>query len=234
MSDLREATARERRHAAAEERTRIAREVHDVVAHSLTVTILQVAGARRAFSTDPQQAAAALERAEAVGRESLDSIRQVVGLLRAADTASAVSGSSLEDPLPQISDIESLVTRYRDAGVHLEASIEIAGVSVGPMTSLTAFRIAQEAVTNSLQHAPGVPVHLRVRHDQDRSTLCVTIENPLLDAGSGRHARGEGHGLTGMAERVRIAGGSLKVGPTPGGTWLVVAEFPLSLTAVQP
>jgi signal transduction histidine kinase len=208
--------------------------VHDVIAHSLTVTILQVAGARRALTTDPQGAAEALERAEAVGRESLESIRQVVGLLREADPGAETSEPSAATPLPQASDIHSLVSQYRDAGTQLEASIDLDGAAPGAMTSLTAFRIVQEAMTNALQHAPGATVSLNVRLDDERSAVHVMVENPVNDVAARPHGYRQGHGLIGMSERVRTAGGSIEFGLTPRGTWLVEAELPLGLTVEGP
>ena len=232
--ELREAAERERGHAVVEERTRIAREVHDVIAHSLTVTLLHVTGARRALTNDPQRAAEALERAEAVGRESLDSIRHVVGLLR--DTRADATALDWVDgaPLPQISDIDSLVSRYRDAGMRIDASIEVGGAAAGAIASLTAFRLVQEALTNALQHAPGVPVTVCVRLDDDRSAIRMTVENPVPGAAPRRRpGQRRGLGLTGMTERVRTAGGTIGIGPTTRGTWLVTAELPLELVAVQ-
>ena len=230
VAELREATERERVHAAVEERARIAREVHDVIAHSLTVTLLHVTGARRALTTHPQRAAEALERAEVVGRESLDSIRQVVGLLRSARVEPAPPARLEEAPLPDVSDIPSLVARYRDAGLDVEASCDLDDMPAGAMTSLTVFRLAQEAMTNALQHAPGAPLSLNVHLHEDRGAICLTAENPLRTGAprarsDGRH----GLGLVGMAERVRAVGGSLEVGPTSQGTWLVAAELPLDL-----
>ena len=228
VAELREATERERGHAAMEERTRIAREVHDVVAHSLTVTLLHVTGARRAMTSDPAQAAAALERAETVGRESLDSIRQVVGLLRDPDVRRGASERLDDAPLPDVADIPALVTRYRDAGLHVEASCDLDDVTAGAMTSLTVFRLAQEAMTNSLRHAPGAPLSLHVHADEDRSVICLTAENPVCESvPRGRDNGDGGLGLMGMAERVRAAGGSLEAGPTPNGTWRIAAEIPL-------
>lgn len=230
VSELREAAERERSHAATEERTRIAREVHDVIAHSLTVTLLHVTGARRAMASDPQRAAAALERAEEVGRESLDSIRQVVGLLRDPGAQRVASERLDEAPLPDIFDIPSLVDQYREAGLQVDASCDIDGVMPGVMTSLTAFRLVQEAMTNSLRHAPGTPLSLRVHVDENRSVICLSAENSLHESVSraGNDGRG-GLGLLGMAERVRAAGGSFEVGPTSSGTWRVTAELPLDL-----
>lgn len=231
VAELRGATERERGHAAMEERTRIAREVHDVIAHSLTVTLLHVTGARRAMSSDPQRAAAALERAEAVGRESLDSIRQVVGLLRDPDAQRATTERPEEAPLPHISDIPALVAQYREAGLHVQSSCDLDDIAAGAMTSLTAFRLVQEAMTNSLRHAPGAPLSLHVHVDEDRSAIRLTAENPMREpALRARNESHDGLGLLGMAERVRAAGGVIEVGPTSSGTWRIVAELPLDLT----
>jgi signal transduction histidine kinase len=235
VAELREATERERGRAAVEERTRIAREVHDVVAHSLTITLLHVTGARRAMASDPHRAAAALEQAETVGRESLDSIRQIVGLLRDSDGQRGASGRRGDAPLPDVSDIPSLVAQYRDAGLHVEASCDLDDVSTGAMTSLTVFRLVQEAMTNSLRHAPGSPLSLDIRVDEDRSVICLTAENPVRETvPRGSNDSDDGLGLVGMAERVRAAGGSIEVGPTSTGTWRVAVELPFDLARERP
>ncbi|MTA14769.1 MAG: hypothetical protein F2534_19415 [Actinobacteria bacterium] len=233
VAELRQAAERERRHAAAEERARIAREVHDVVAHSLTVTMLHVTGARRAISTNPERAAEALERAETVGRESLDSIRQVVGLLRDSVTGADASGGSRDPvadaPLPQLSDIPALVAQYRTAGLCVAASVDIDGIAADATTSLTAFRVVQEALSNALQHAPGAPVELHVAGDGHGTVLRIVAENPAPTRArtSGR----QGLGLLGMTERVRAAGGSVDVGPADSGAWRIEAALPLRRSA---
>jgi signal transduction histidine kinase len=235
VAELREATERERARAAVEERTRIAREVHDVVAHSLTITLLHVTGARRAMVSDPHRAAAALEQAEAVGRESLDSIRQIVGLLRDSGGQRGASDQCNDAPLPDVSDIPFLVAQYRDAGLQVEASCDLDDVTTGAMASLTVFRLAQEAMTNSLRHAPGLPLSLDIRVDEDRSVICLTAENPVHETiPRGRKNSDGGLGLMGMAERVRAAGGSIEVGPTSTGTWRVAAELPFDFAWERP
>ncbi|MFZ9482776.1 MAG: sensor histidine kinase, partial [Ilumatobacteraceae bacterium] len=235
VAELREATERERGRAAVEERTRIAREVHDVVAHSLTITLLYVTGARRAMASDPHRAAAALEQAETVGRESLDSIRQVVGLLRDSDGRRGASARRDDSPLPDVSDIRSLVAQYRDAGLQVEVSCDLDDVTTGAMTSLTVFRLVQEAMTNSLRHAPGLPLSLDIRVDKDRSVICLTAENPVRETVPRARTESDGGlGVMGMAERVRAAGGSIEVGPTSAGTWRVAAELPFDFARVRP
>ena len=228
---LQEATAREHRHAAAEERTRIAREVHDVVAHSLTVTMLHVTGARRALTHDPSRAAEALERAETVGRESLESIRQMVGLLRTHDPSNGVDESAA--PLPELADIPALVDQFRQAGLRIAADLELEGVSADPTTSLTAFRVVQEALSNALQHSPGAPVELSVAEDGHGTVLRIVAENPTHESGaSARPGRRVGLGLLGMSERVRAAGGSVEAGATDVNTWRIEAALPLRRAAV--
>jgi signal transduction histidine kinase len=226
VDEIREAAERESQHAAIEERARIAREVHDVIAHSLTVTILNVTGARRALTNDPERAAAALERAEAVGRESLDSIRQVVGLLREPTGMPDVCDNNSENPLPQLSDIPTLVSQFRDGGMIVHASIDVDDVEAGAMTSLAAFRLLQEAMTNSLQHAPGAPVTLKIGFERNEPAIRIEVENPI---GETPPQSRPGLGLIGMAERVRTAGGSIRIGPTTRDTWLVDANLPIHL-----
>lgn len=228
IAEIQEARAREAFHAAADERTRIAREIHDVVAHSLTVTMLHVTGARRAITHDPTRAAEALERAETVGRESLDSIRRVVGLLRSNDQA----GSDPE-PLPTLGDLPQLLAQYREAGLRIDDELELDDLVADPTTSLTAYRVVQEALSNVLQHAPGAPVRLRVVRDGAGTVLRIVVENPTVLAS--RPATGRiGLGLRGMDERVRAAGGSVEVGVVDRDQWRVEAALPLRRLASLP
>jgi signal transduction histidine kinase len=238
VDELRAARVRETEHAAADERTRIAREVHDVVAHSLTVTMLHVTGARRALRNDPASAADALERAETVGRESLDSIRQVVGLLRCNETTSTREGHDGHEghshaaPLPQLSDIPALIDQFRDAGLRVSADLHLDDVSADGTTSLTAFRVVQEALSNVLQHSPGAPVDLRVVKDGEGTVLRIVAENPAAN-GPERPGRRTGLGLRGMGERVRAAGGSVEAGLTDRETWRIEAALPLRRTRMS-
>jgi signal transduction histidine kinase len=230
LQELQAAHDRQRDHAAAAERTRIAREVHDVVAHSLTITMLHVTGARRMLRTDPTRAGEALERAEHVGRESLDSIRQIVGLLRADTPVGDVhepATTASEAPLPALGDIPALVEQYREAGLSVEADLRLHDIDTDPATGLTVFRVVQEALSNVLQYAPGEPMQLRVAADTDRCVLGVVAENPTTATPTGNRPDRTGLGLRGMAERVRAAGGSVTSGPTDHQTWRVEAELPL-------
>jgi signal transduction histidine kinase len=218
LAEVQLAHAAEADHAAAAERAAIAREVHDVVAHSLTVTMLHVAGARRMLAIDPVRAGEALERAESVGRESLDSIRRVVGLLRDADSDSSA-------PLPVLSDIPDLVRQFREAGLVVTADLRLDDLSADPTTALTAFRVVQEALSNVLQHAPGAPVDLRVMGEPSGTVLRIIAENPTTAIA--RRSERIGLGLRGMAERVRASGGSVEAGATDDHTWRIEAALPL-------
>jgi signal transduction histidine kinase len=213
--------------AAAEERRRVARDVHDVVAHSLTVVMLNVSGARKALGTHPELAAEALERAETVGRESLDGVRRVVGLLRAGDEP-GVAG-----PQPTARDLPAMVEQQRQAGgaVDLEVSGELEDLD--PLAGGTVVRLVQEGVTNAQRHAPGAPVDVRVAVGERSVTVSVVngpAERPPLDEDSGR----QGLGLLGMRERVEALGGTVTAGPSgsagAGEGWALSAEIPIRAT----
>jgi len=204
--------------AAAAERHRIARDVHDVVGHSLTVVLLNVMGARRVLIRDPAAAAEALDRAERMGRDSLDSVRAVVGLLRTpADDGAA------GPPAPGAADIASLARAAADAGlpvrVEVEGDLEAVDASVG----LAAFRLVQEAMTNVEHHAPAAEVAIGVVNHGDR--LAVRVRN----GPSRQHreaSRGGGTGLAGMRERLSALGGTMSAG-SDGDGWLVEASIPI-------
>lgn len=205
--------ARAIEHAAEAERTHIAREVHDVVAHSLTVVMLHLTGARRVLRSDPERAEAALAQAEAVGRASLDNVRQMVGLLR-ADT----SGTGAAAPQPGVDDIAELIERARASGMNVAADVD-AGTSLDPARQLVAYRVVQESLSNVAQHSPGAACSVRLRDGRLR------VENTT----TGDAARPPGRmgvGLIGMAERVRAAGGTFHAGPTATGGWLVDVSLP--------
>jgi signal transduction histidine kinase len=231
---LRELTAelvRERgaaeRAAAAEERTRIARELHDVIGHEITVIALQADAAAAALARAPERAAVPIDRIRATAARTLTEMRRVVGLLRDPDDGGADSGEDLR-PQPGLGDLATLVQEARAAGTAVELVLEPPAVHPPPSLQLTVFRVVQEALTNARRHAPGSPVRIQV--DGAGPALCVEVRN-----GGGRGARadgGGGHGLIGMRERVRMHGGSLEAEPTPDG-FLVRARLPLAAEAVQ-
>ena len=214
---------------AATERARIARDVHDIVAHSLTVVMLNVTGARRAIAVDPEGADEALARAELVGRDSLDSIREVMGLLRESE-----QGHDL--PHPTLARIPQLVAGFRDAGLHVDLvaasdtgvtptthdpSTPIVGVD--PTVELVTYRIVQESLSNVLQHAPGADATVSIVLVD--GALDVSVRNAASAAPTGVSARA-GLGTRGMAERARAVGGTFESTATADGGWLVTARLP--------
>ncbi|WP_051218021.1 sensor histidine kinase [Nocardioides insulae] len=209
--------------AAADERARIAREMHDVVAHGLSVVIVQADGGRYAAGTDPDAAQRALTTIAATGREALREMRRLLGVLR--DTDAGVS------PQPSLADLGHLVEEARQAGTPVSADLpdpdELARQSTGPVpggAGLASYRIVQEALNNIRRHAgPGARAWVRVVVHPD------SVEVDVVDDGRGAAAASEEHGLglIGMRERVDARGGRLDVGPLPGGGFRVWARMPL-------
>jgi signal transduction histidine kinase len=201
--------------AVAEERRRIARELHDLAGHTLAAMVLHVTGARHVLRRDLGEAEAALHDAEAVGRSGLDQIRVTVAALRTDERGT--------DPvLPGSADLSDLVAGYRRAGLAIEADITAAAATVDGPVGVAVHRIAREALTNVARHAPDNRVEVRLSATDDGLRLVV--------ADRGRPAAtpdpSETHfGLIGMTERARALGGDLVAGPTPDG-WEVAATLP--------
>lgn len=214
VTQLRVAQAGLAERSRAQERNRIARDLHDVIAHSLTVSLLHIASARLALSEDPDDAARALAEAERLGRQSLEEVRSIVGLMR---SGAGEDGSRLA-PVRGVEALDELVERFRSAGaeVALERSGDVA--SLPATASTTLYRIAQEAFTNAAKHAPGSPVSLRVGVVGGRAELTV-------DSG-GAPGNGRGMGLGTMRERAEAIGGTCVAGPGGAG-WRVHASVPV-------
>ncbi|MGW6378773.1 sensor histidine kinase [Rhodococcus sp. NPDC055112] len=212
----REAVARRAEQAASDERRRIAREVHDVIAHSLSITLLHLTGARRALQEDRDvdEAIDALTDAERLGRQAMADIRQTVGLL---DT-----GPARVAPEPDITDIPELVADFVRAGVHVKYDLSGSPEAVSAATGLGLYRITQESLANVVKHAPGETAKVRLRVADD--AVAVSIVNGTHRAP--RREPGDGSGLRGMRQRAELLGGSLVAGPDAHG-WSVRAEFPL-------
>lgn len=201
--------------AARDERSRIAREMHDVVAHGLSVIVVQADGARYAAAKDPAVAVGTLETISATGREALTEMRRLLGLLRAGDTGVA--------PQPGLADVRHLVDEARAAGTRVEASLPEPVPDVPDGVGLAAYRIVQEALTNVRKHAgPDAQVSVRVGVGRE-------VEVEVRDDGRGAAALsdGRGLGLAGMRERAAVHGGSLEAGPVTGGGFAVSARLPL-------
>ena len=203
--------------AVAEERTRIARELHDVVAHSLSVIAVQADAAEAALLKDPDRAAAPMRAIRDSARNALDDMRQLLHVLRTDDQPADLA------PARGLGDLSRLVATMRDAGLPLEAELPaVSALSSG--TELAAFRIAQEGLTNVRKHAGDVPTRLCVGPDD--AGLRVEVHNAAPADGHAVDGLSTGHGLVGVRERVLAAGGTLDVGPTADGGFRLVAVLP--------
>ncbi|MGR6966424.1 sensor histidine kinase [Geodermatophilus sp. URMC 61] len=206
------------------ERERIARELHDVVAHSVSVVVLQTGAAEQFVVRDPDRALAHLGMARRTAAEAMREMRHLLDVLR--------EGHPDYAPQPGISRLEDMARDARDAGLRVDlAVVGDAAVPDGP--SLAVYRLVQESLTNVLKHAPGATVGVRVEVTPEEVRLHVRDDGRGRDPGV--HAApggdladgGGGHGVPGMRERVRVYGGSLAVGPVDGGGWEVRAVLPL-------
>jgi signal transduction histidine kinase len=213
------------RRAREDERSRIARELHDVVAHNVSVMVVQAGAARRVLDRNPEQATESLEAIEATGRLALDELRRLLGVLRPDDAA-----SDARSPQPSISHVDALVRQMRDAGLDVTLEIEGDPRSLPPALDLSAYRIVQEALTNTLKHAGPTPkACVHVRYADDAVDVEVTDDGRGLaqELEMGTAANG-GHGLVGMRERVALFGGTLHAGARSGGGYRVRAHIPLT------
>lgn len=202
------------REAVAEERARLARELHDVVAHAVSVVVVQSQAGQRVVGVDDAETRKSLEVIEATARTALGEMRRLLGLLRDVD------GVSLA-PQPTLADLEELVAQVREAGLPVSFAVEGEPVSLQPGIELSAYRIVQEGLTNALKHARGAPARVAVRYGAD------TLEVEVVDDGDGAGSSNGGFGLAGMRERVAYLGGSVQAGPRPGGGWSLRALLPI-------
>ncbi len=214
----REAAAAALQAAAAEERSRIARELHDVVAHGMGVMVVQAAAAEQMLKSDPSAAQEPLSTVRRTGQEALAEMRRLLGLLRTGDAADA------GEPQPGLDRLPALVEQLRSAGMPVTLTTTGAPVPLSSGLQLCVYRIAQEALTNCLKHASGAPTEMTMTYEPD--ALHLRIHNspgrPAPQA-----ATGAGHGLVGMRERVRVYGGTLAAQPEADGGFLVDARLPL-------
>ena len=205
-----------------EERARIARELHDVVAHNVGLIVLQAGGARSVLATDPERARTALLHVEETGRQTLAEMRHLVGILRIAETAE-------RQPLPRLDRLPALVEEARAAGLDVDLRIEGKAVELPAGLELAAYRLVQEALTNVRKHAPGGTAQVLLGYEPDRLRIEVLNDGEpvgtVRDAAAG--AAGPGHGLIGMRERVQLYGGRLQVGPMTSGGFRVDAVLPV-------
>jgi signal transduction histidine kinase len=214
--DLEREREEKARAAVAEERVRIARELHDVVAHAISVIVLQARGGRRSLATDPGETREALDTIEAMGSEALAEMRRLLGMLRRDDEEIALA------PQPSLRYLDALAAQVREAGLPVDLSVEGESTELPPGVDLSAYRIVQEALTNALKHAGPATARVVVCYREN------DLELEIADTGAGASASdGEGHGLAGMRERVSLYGGKIEAGPRDGGGFAVRARLPL-------
>jgi signal transduction histidine kinase len=213
VTQLREAQAGLAERARAEERNRIGRELHDVIAHTLTVSLLHVTSARLAVEHDPADAARSLAEAERLSRESLEEVRLAVGMLHSSGEGGRTA------PLPGADGLPALVDRFRTAGADVTLTVDGDTSRLHAATGLTVYRITQEALTNAVRHAPGAPAAVTLTVGRAEVRLAVDS--------AGEPGTGAGLGMISIRERAESVGGSCQAGPGGSG-WLVAATLPLA------
>ena len=215
--------ADEGRRAVEEERRRIARELHDIVAHSVTVMVLQSAGAKRMVGSQPERAVEAMDAVEQQGRQAVAELRRLLGVIRAADDETIV-------PPPRAGTVDELVraavNRWAGTGLTVEVIGTGAEVAIDPSVAATVERVVAEGLVNVARHG-GSGADAQVRLVWGRERILVEVLNELSGAPSEAAGLSTGSGLAGLAERVRLVGGTLTAGVTPGG-FRLAAELPTS------
>jgi signal transduction histidine kinase len=212
------------RRAAYDERARIARELHDVIAHSVSVMVIQAGGARLVMGSDPDRAERSLRSVERAGRDALAEMRRLLGVLDRGEDPRALA------PQPGLSNIEELLARARESGLATSLRIDGEPATVSPALDLCAYRIVQEALTNAIKHAGPACAEVRVRWRLSALELVISDDGrgpgPVIDAAAG-------HGIPGMRERVALHGGSIESGARASGGFIVQARLPLARELVR-
>jgi signal transduction histidine kinase len=222
--ELRRSQEENERRAVTAERARIARELHDVVSHAISVTVLQARGGRKLVGNDDDAVRRALDAIEQTNAAALGDMRRLLAVLRDTDT----DPDTRQAPQPSLSSLEVLLDQVRASGLRVETTVSGTAAAVPPGVDLSAYRIIQEALTNVLKHA-GPAAHASVRIAYGLADLDIAV----TDDGNGASAMtgdGRGHGLVGIRERVAVIGGTVETGPTEDGGFVVRAQLPYSVT----
>ncbi|HZP28590.1 MAG TPA: sensor histidine kinase [Acidimicrobiia bacterium] len=214
----------EARRAIADERLHIARELHDVVAHSMGVIAVQASVGEHVMDTNAEEAKRALHAISEVSRSTLAEIRRMLGVLREPSDVGVAAGAGYT-PAPGLGELDRLVREVRNAGLSVDVSYEGARAAVPRGVDLTAYRIVQEALTNTLKHAGRARATVVVRFEPGALGLEIVDDGRGVNGRSETSGRG-GHGLVGMRERVAVYGGTLEVGPRRGGGFRVAVRLP--------
>jgi signal transduction histidine kinase len=205
------------RAAVAEERARIARELHDVVGHSVSVMTVQASGVRRLLRPEQEREREALLIVERTGREALAEMRRMVGVLRRPEDGPALA------PQPSLEHLGRLVEQTREAGLPVDLRVEGEAIELPAGVDLTAYRLVQEGLTNAIKHAQATRAEVVVHYGD------AQVEVMVRDNGNGvGNGKAGGHGLVGMRERVSVYGGELDAGPQPGGGFQLRAKLPVT------
>jgi len=208
------------------ERLRVARELHDIVAHAVSVMLLQAAGARALVGTEDEQVRQSLAVIEGSGVEAMTELHRLLGLLRSVDPAKAEADYTRQ---PQLEDIAALVEVSRASGLDVETVTDGHPGRLDASVDLAAYRLVQEALTNTHKHAGhGAAVRIHLHWHLDHLTITVRDISGLMGGKTRSASLSSGHGLEGLTERVNLVGGRLDVGPVQGGGFLVRAELPIS------
>ena len=220
--------AREASQAVVDERARIAHELHDVVAHSLSVMVVQAAAGQRLIARSPERAAESMASVADTGRAALGEMRRILGVL---DTRpDNEQGTQELAPLPGLGDVDALVERCRGAGMQIEVNRSRAGVSLGAGVELAIYRIIQEALTNVLKHAGTARVTLQLLTEDP---VVIEVADDGLGLAAAKSPDGRGRGVIGMRARVESVGGEFHAGPRAGGGFVVRAVIPRNADAVR-
>ena len=211
----------EARRRVGEERLRIARDVHDVVAHAMVAINVQAGVGAHLLDRDPEQARRTLQDIEKVSGEALSDLRSTLGMLR--EDATENDGAPVR-PAQGLRELDELGESLRTAGIEVDLDVDPATATLPASVTSTGYRIVQEALTNVVRHAGGS--HARVRVTRGDDALVIEVDDDGGDAGRRRAPPGAGQGVRGMRERAQAAGGTLEAGPQAGGGWRVVATLP--------
>jgi signal transduction histidine kinase len=222
-AELEQAREELARRAVTEERLRLARELHDVVAHAMSVIAVQSGVGAHVANTQPQEAAKALAAIEATSRAALTELRRLLGVLR---QDSEPQGDLT--PVPGLADLDALLAEVAKAGLAVRLRVEGTPSPLPAGVDLSAYRIVQEALTNVVKHAGPARAQVTICYRDQDVTVEVTDDGPGVGAPTGDGRARVGHGLIGMRERVAAFGGDLEVGPRPGGGFRVAARLPLA------
>jgi len=208
-----------------EERLRIARELHDVVAHTMATITVQAAAASQLLRDRPDEAAASLKAIRAASKDGLRELRAILDVLRSANGGTDETADPTQ-PTPGLARLDALAEGVRAAGLPVTVTVTGQPRDLPALTDLSAFRIVQEALTNALRHAGPATAAVTVDYGADELRVEITDTGRGLTSAAAE-AAAAGHGLRGMRERATAAGGTIDTGPLPGGGFRVAARFPL-------